>query len=147
MGVAEAVALTMDGALLPVQLLGAHALVMAVFHSLFWRLFDWRRELAKLRLPTRAITQILNLRLIWLFLFVALLCLSLPDALLCERSGQALLAFMLAFWLGRLLEQFMFLRVRHALVTALSAWFVLGVLLAGWAVHVALRIAPPQSIS
>lgn len=131
----------MDAPLL-VQLLGGHALIMAVFHLLFWRLFDWRHELAKLRLPTRAVTQILNLRLIWFFALVALLFIARPEAIVRDDTGQALLAFMVVFWLGRLVEQFVFLRIRHALVTALSFWFSLGTVLAGCALWTSLEAFP-----
>ena len=53
---------------LMIQLAGLHSFAFALFHMSFWKLFRWDRELAKVGLPTRAVTQILNLRLIYVFL-------------------------------------------------------------------------------
>ena len=44
-----------------------HSAALGVFHLCFWRLFDWKRALAKLDRPNRAIMQILNLRLAFVF--------------------------------------------------------------------------------
>ena len=51
-----------------IQLCGLHSFAFALFHLAFWKLFDWKHDLRKTRLATRAITQILNLRLIYFFL-------------------------------------------------------------------------------
>lgn len=107
-------------------LCGLHSLGFALFHLAFWKLFDWPQALRQTNPATRAVTQILNLRLIYVFLGVAALCLWLPQDLLDTRLGHALLAGMSLFWIGRTIEQFAFLRVNHPLVHALTALFVLG---------------------
>jgi hypothetical protein len=71
---------------------GAHALGFALFHLAFWKLFDWPRALRTTNAPTRAIVQILNLRLVYVFLGIAALCFALPGDLLGTRLGHALLA-------------------------------------------------------
>ena len=43
--------------------------------------------------------------------------------------GRALLWFMVVFWIGRTIEQVVFLRINHALVRALTVLFVLGAVL------------------
>ena len=112
-----------------VQLAGVHSFGFAAFHLAFWKLFDWKRELARVGLPTRAITQILNLRLVYLFLGVGAACFAFTTALHATPLGRAMLGFMSLFWVGRTLEQFVFLRINHALVHVLTALFVLGAVL------------------
>lgn len=105
---------------------GLHSLGFALFHLAFWKLFDWPRVLQSTNAATRAVTQILNLRLIYVFLGVAALCFFLPRDLLDTRLGHAVLAGMSLFWIGRTVEQFVFLRINHALVHALTLAFVVG---------------------
>ena len=112
-----------------VQLCGIHSFAFAAFHLGFWKLFDWKRELSKIGLPTRAITQILNLRLIYLFLGVGVLCFVFTRELHATPLGRALLVFMSLFWAGRTIEQLVFLRVSKPLVHALTALFVIGTIL------------------
>lgn len=108
---------------------GLHSLGFALFHLAFWKLFDWPRALQRTGVATRAIAQILNLRLIYVFFGVAGLCLLLPQDLLGTRLGHVLLAGLSLFWIGRTIEQFVFLRVNHPLVHGLTALFVLGAVL------------------
>jgi len=121
----------MDGETL-ICLCGAHSLGFAIFHLAFWKLFDWPRSLRQTSPATLAVTQILNLRLIYVFLGVAVLCFWLPDELLTTRLGHALLLGMALFWVGRTVEQFVFLRYNHWLVHLLTVLFVLGSALFAW---------------
>jgi len=114
---------------LPLFLCAVHSFGFAAFHLAFWRLFGWKRELAKVGLPTRAITQILNLRLVYVFAGIGAACLWLPHELRGTPLGRALLGFMVLFWVGRTIEQFVFLPVDRPLVHALTALFVLGAVL------------------
>lgn len=109
-----------------VRLAGVHSLGFAAFHLAFWKLFDWKRELAKVGPPTRVVTQILNLRLIYLFLGVGIACFAFTAELHATSLGRAVLGFMALFWVGRTLEQFVFLRINHAMVHVLTVLFVLG---------------------
>ncbi|HZH43006.1 MAG TPA: hypothetical protein VEY50_02830 [Lysobacter sp.] len=119
-----------DAAIL--ALCGLHSVGFAAFHLAFWRLFRWREDLARTSPATRAITQILNLRLIYVLLAVAAACFLLPEELTGTRLGRGLLACMSLFWVGRLAEQFVFLRIHHWLVHALTALFALGAALFAW---------------
>lgn len=109
-----------------VRLAGIHSLGFAAFHLAFWRLFDWKRELRKVALPTRAVTQILNLRLTYVFLGAGAACFVFTDQLLRTPLGRAMLGFMAVFWLGRTIEQFVFLRVNDVRVHVLTLLFALG---------------------
>ena len=112
-----------------VRLAGLHSLAFAAFHLAFWRLFDWKHELRKVALPTRAVTQILNLRLIYVFLGAGAACFCFTDDLLQTPLGRAMLGFMVVFWLGRTIEQWVFLRIDDMRIHALTTLFVLGAIL------------------
>ena len=107
----------------------AHSLALALFHVGFWRLFDWPRSLAGTTLANRAILQIANLRLIYFFFGVAALCLVFPEELRSTLLGRSILGFMVLFWIGRTVEQWIFLRVRHLGVHALTCVFIVGAVL------------------
>lgn len=116
-----------------------HSLGFALFHMAFWKLFDWPRSLQSTTLANRAIIQILNLRLIWVLLCVAAALWWLPDEIAGTRLGRGLLGAMCLFWVGRTIEQFVFLRVNQRMVHALTALFVLGAALFGGAFVLAMR--------
>lgn len=103
-----------------------HSLGFALFHLAFWTLFKWPRTLATTTLPNRAIVQIANVQLVWVFLLVAVLCLLYPRELAGTPLGRAFLLGMSGFWALRLATQFVWLRVHHPLVHALSLAFALG---------------------
>lgn len=136
MAVAEAAArLSADARVAadPVLMLcAAHSLALAVFHMAFWRLFRWPATLRETTFANRAILQIANVQLIWVFLGVAALCLWFPAELRGTPLGRAVLAGMSGFWIVRLLQQAVFLRVHHPLVHALSVVFAVGAALFAW---------------
>lgn len=112
-----------------IQFAGLHSFAFALFHMGFWRLLRWDRELAKTGLATRAVTQILNLRLIYVFLGMGALCFLFTRELHATPLGRALLAFMSLFWVGRTIEQFVFLRINQPLLHVLTVLFVTGAVL------------------
>lgn len=107
-------------------LCGLHSLGFAAFHVAFWALFRWPKTLASTTLANRAILQIANVQLIWVFLCIGGLCLRFPDALIQTPLGRAVMLAMSGFWVLRLVQQFVFLRVKHPLVHMLSVLFALG---------------------
>ena len=111
------------------MLCGLHSLGFAAFHLAFWALFRWPKTLASTTLANRAILQIANVQLIWVFLCIGGLCLRFPDALIHTALGRALMLGMSGFWVLRLFQQFVFLRVDHSLVHVLSMLFALGAVL------------------
>jgi hypothetical protein len=106
-----------------------HSFGFALFHAGFWRLFGWPRTLKDTTLANRAVIQIANVQLIWVFAGVGLLCLLYPEALVATPLGRAVLAGMAIFWSLRVAAQFIWLRIHHPLVHVLTALFVLGALL------------------
>jgi hypothetical protein len=61
-----------------------------------------------------------------MFLGMALLCFCFTDDLHGSALGRALLLGMLLFWLGRTIEQFVFLQINRPMVHVLTALFVFG---------------------
>ena len=120
-----------------IQLAGLHSFGFALFHLAFWKLFNWPRDLAATNVATRAVTQILNLRLVYVFAGIGTACFAFTNELLRTPLGNAVLGFMSLFWVGRTIEQFVFLRINRPLVHTLTALFVLGALL------FALPLLPP----
>lgn len=110
---------------------GIHSLGFAIFHLLFWKLFKWKEQLARLGTVNRAIVSMLNIQLVWVFLLVAGVCFALPRDLVQQPLGNALLAGMTVFWGLRLVLQFVFLRHNHPFVFALTGLFLVGIALFG----------------
>jgi hypothetical protein len=87
---------------------GIYSLAFAVFHVLFWKIFNWKKDLQRSSAPTREIIQILNLRLIHLFLFTAFVCFFFSEELTATTLGKVMLVGTSTFWVGRTIEQFIF---------------------------------------
>lgn len=111
-------------------LCGLYSVALAIFHVFFWSIFRWKQQLALLTLPNRAIMQIFNLRAIYYFSFTAFLCFFYQQELLETSLGHAVLIGSSLFWIGRTIEQIIFLhRIKHWTVHFLTAMFVLGAVL------------------
>ncbi len=117
---------------------GAFNLAFAVFHLLFWRLFDWKDELSKLSFTNRAIVQALNLCLTFAFVIFAYVSFVHPRELVSTGLGQSLLVLVAVFWFLRAIEQVVFFRLRHW-----ASWAFLGTFLGGTSLYAsALLIGP-----
>ena len=110
-------------------LCGLYALGFAIFHTQFWKLFKWKEELAKLSSINRAIMQILNLRMIYFFVFVAAACFIFPNELATTSFGHFFLIGISLFCLGRAIEQFVFVKTDHPMAHLLTYLFVIGTIL------------------
>ncbi|MGB3079986.1 MAG: hypothetical protein WBB31_12955 [Saprospiraceae bacterium] len=110
-------------------LCGVYCIGFAIFHTQFWRIFNWKTDLNNLQPANKAIMQIANVRLIYFFVFAAAICFIFPKELLNTRLGNFFLAGMSLFWLGRTIEQFVFLKIDHPMVHLLTYVFIIGALL------------------
>jgi hypothetical protein len=108
---------------------GLYCLGFALFHTQFWRLFNWKQELEKLSAPNKAIMQIANVRLIYFFVFVATICFIFPEELATTTFGNFFVGGMSLFWIGRTIEQFVFLKIDHPMVHLLTYIFIIGAIL------------------
>ena len=112
---------------------GIYSLLFALFHTAFWQLFRWKKALQNLDPVNRAIFQILNLRLIYVFLLAGFLCFAYPAELRQTSLGSGILMGFAIFWLGRLIEQFIFLRINNWRIHLLTGIFTIGIILFSWA--------------
>jgi hypothetical protein len=108
---------------------GLYSVGFGIFHILFWRIFDWKNDLKKLKFANRGIIQVLNLCLIYFFLLVGFLCFIYPEELLHTTIGNAFLTAISLFWFGRTIEQFIFFRTNNKYVHLLTIVFAIGTIL------------------
>jgi hypothetical protein len=64
-----------------------------------------------------------------LFLFVAVLCFAFPEQLISTALGKTFMIGMALFWLGRTIEQFIFLPYNRPFIHTLTVVFFLGAVL------------------
>lgn len=107
---------------------GFYHLALAAFHVGFWKLFDWKRELAKLDSVNRGVMQILNLRLIFVFLVFAYVSFFHGDGLLTTNVGRFFTAAISLFWFGRAIEQIVFFGLKKTVSIAMFFIFLFGAL-------------------
>ena len=114
-----------------VHLGGWYNLLLVVLHLLFWRIFDWRRDLRSLTFVNRAVMQVLNISLTAAFAIFAWISLRHAGALLDTGLGHDLLLLMALFWLARAVQQVVFFKLRKWVSWAFLAYFLLGAVLYG----------------
>ncbi|MDH3670553.1 MAG: hypothetical protein OES46_05245 [Gammaproteobacteria bacterium] len=105
---------------------GLYNLALAVFHLLFWKLFNWKQDLASLTPLNRAVVQILNLCLTFVFLVFAYISFFHANELLHSKLGRSLLALMAIFWFLRAIEQIIFFGLRRKASIAFLILFLIG---------------------
>lgn len=112
-----------------IYLCGFYSLAFAIFHCGFWTFFKWGKELRKLSFANKGIMQILNVQIIYYFLFVAFVCVFFPNELLTTKLGNILLGATSLFWFIRTIQQFIFLRANHYKIHILTFLFLVGTIL------------------
>ena len=105
---------------------GFYHIAFAVFHLLFWRLFDWKNDLRQLSFINRGVMQILNLRIIYVFLAIAFLSFFFAENLLSTVLGKAIMTAISLFWLVRAAEQIVFFGLRKAASALIFLVFLFG---------------------
>ena len=116
---------------------GIFNIVFAVFHVLFWRLFDWKHDLASLANINRQAMQILNICLTFTFLIFAYVSLFHTEELLTTGLGRGLVMAIAIFWFLRALEQVYFFGMRKMLSVAFFVVFLVGTALYAYPWYVA----------
>lgn len=106
---------------------GFYCLIFAIFHLAFWKLFDWKNELPKLKSVNRGVMQVLNLCLTYVFFAVAFLSFFFTDDLINTNLGKVILGSISIFILMRAIEQLIFWKVEKIGI----AFFVIFLLGAG----------------
>lgn len=114
-----------------IYICGMYSLAFGIFHIGFWKIFKWKGDLKKLSFANSGIMQILNIQIIFYFLFVAFVCFVFPHELLSTKLGKVFLAGCSLFWLIRTIQQFIFLRANHYAIHILTIIFLVGTILFG----------------
>ena len=108
---------------------GIFNLGFTIFHLFFWKLFDWKKDLAFLTPVNRSVMQILNLCLTFMIFMMAYVSLFLPREMLTTNLGRHLLVAFAIFWFLRMLEQILIFEVRNKLSVIFTLIFLLGSIL------------------
>jgi len=108
---------------------GFYHLAGAVFHLMFWKLFHWNKELATLNALNRAVMQILNLCLTFVFIMFAYLSIFYRAELLSTGLGRAVLLLISVFWILRAVEQIVFFGLKSRLSIGMFLIFLTGAFL------------------
>lgn len=112
-----------------ITICGIYSLLLGVFHLFFWIFFNWKKDLSKLSQVNRAIMQILNIQLIFVFFATGLLCLYFNKEILETAFGRYFLLTNSGFWALRIINQFLFLRINDYRVHFLTFAFFIGCVL------------------
>ncbi len=83
-------------------------IICFIFHILFWKLFDWKKDLELVKPVNKGIIQVLNLCLMLVFLIFAYISIFQSEELLATGLGKSLIAGMALFGVFRVIEQFIF---------------------------------------
>ncbi len=110
-------------------LCGLYNIGFALFHISFWKIFKWDSDLKKLSFANRAVMQLLNVQIIYYFIFVAFICFTLPTELLTTKIGNYFLGGTSLFWFIRTIQQFIFLRANHYKIHILTIVLLIGTIL------------------
>jgi hypothetical protein len=89
-------------------------------------LFDWKNDLRRLSFINRGVMQILNLRIIYVFLAIAFLSFFFAENLLSTVLGKAIMTAISLFWLMRAAEQIVFFGLRKAASALIFLVFLFG---------------------
>ncbi len=108
---------------------GLYNISFAIFHISFWKIFNWDSELKKLSFANKAVMQLLNVQIIYYFIFVAIICFVFPTELITTKCGNFFLGGASIFWLIRTIQQFIFLRANHYKIHFLTFIFLVGTIL------------------
>jgi hypothetical protein len=106
---------------------------LALFHLLFWWLFNWEEELANLSKVNEALMQVLNRCLAITLLIFAYLSLAHTRELLVTPLGRSLLLLISLFWFARAIQQVAFFEIRDWSSWILFILFSVGAGLYGFA--------------
>lgn len=105
---------------------GVFNLGFVVYHTMFWRLFRWKEDLASLRRINREVMQVLNLCLTFVFLVMAYVSFFHTSELIQTSLGKTLLIAFSLFWFLRMIEQVVFFGIKNKMSVAFTLVFLLG---------------------
>lgn len=105
---------------------GIYNILFALFHTGFWKMFNWNAELEKLDFNNKWAMQILNIQTIYYLIFTAVICFVFKNELQTTRVGKWLLIGMAGFWFVRAMEQFVYWEMGAASTIIMVLFFLSG---------------------
>ena len=108
---------------------GVYNVLLALFHCVFWKIWSWDTELEKLSFINRWIMQILNVQIIYYFIFIAVICFVFPKELLTTKLGKCFLIGSAGFWFVRAVQQFAFWKQGEVSTIIWTLFCLLGAVL------------------
>ncbi len=105
---------------------GFYCIAFAILHLSFWKIFHWKADLQRLTDVNRAIMQVLNLCLTFVFLVIGFAVLLYQPDFLGTKLGAFILISMAIFWILRGAEQIVFFRLKGVVSTILLCVFLIG---------------------
>jgi hypothetical protein len=92
---------------------------LAIFHMMFWKMFNWKESLQSLDSLQRAIVQVLNIHLILAIVLFAYLSLFKIEELVSTGIGKTILLFIAVFYFIRIINQFIFFDMSYGMSWAI----------------------------
>jgi hypothetical protein len=105
---------------------GIFNLLIAIFHLSFWRIFNWHQDLKSLRYVNRAVMQILNLSLTFVFFIFSYISFTYTYELLITRLGHSIIASISVFWFLRAFMQVAFFGLKNKTSILFFILFLIG---------------------
>lgn len=108
---------------------GIYNILFALFHTGFWKMFNWSKELEKLDFNNKWVMQILNVQIIYYLVFTAVICFVCKKQLLTTQIGKWFLIGTAGFWFVRAMEQFVYWELGAVSTIFMVLFFLLGAVL------------------
>lgn len=106
--------------------------LLAVFHIMFWKMFNWKESLQSLDYLQRGVMQVLNIHLILAFLLFTYLSLFKIEDLISTGAGRVIMLFIAVFYLIRILNQFIFFDMSFAMPWGIVGYCLVLTVIYGW---------------
>jgi hypothetical protein len=105
---------------------GIFCVILIIFHLSFWKIFNWKKDLARLTFINRAVMQLLNLSLTFTFIIFAYISLFHAQEMLSTNLGNSLLLLISILWFLRAVEQIIFFGLKNKTSLMFFVFFLLG---------------------
>jgi hypothetical protein len=105
---------------------GIYNILLALFHIYFWKVFKWNETLEIGTKANKYLVQIMNIQLIYVFIFMAFIYIFFKDELLDSTLGYWIMFGYAGFWVVRFIQQFIFLKIKGKFVIGLTLLFFIG---------------------
>jgi hypothetical protein len=116
---------------LMVKIGAVYSCALIIFHTLFWKLFSWEEQLKRLSSLNKAIMQVLNISLTFVFFIIAYVSWVHSSELLTTDLGNSLLYLISVLWFFRAAQQVVFFNKKSWASHCFTLFFIIGGVLYG----------------